>query len=250
MLTSLYIWYYLFVPVILVDDLTFYLTWSIQLDCFLYSPAWYTWLCFEITRRNWKLITFQNKQNYFYVLTSVHRKQECLSWRENFSLKWKFDLFLFFFVLFFCFVCCVVLWFFFLHSGQTSPIKTIQITEPVRQYLMHIPLNLTRNQLDQRNKKKENKLNLCIFLFKSSNLHIILYGRICGLNNERLESWKRKLAGTAISNRPRQFPMKFISGSLSTTDWKIPIYWRHWLVLAQKNQTNPKHLFCSRFLNP
>lgn len=121
MLTSLYIWYYLFVPVILVDDLTFYLTWSIQLDCFLYSPAWYTWLCFEITRRNWKLITFQNKQNYFYVLTSVHRKQECLSWRENFSLKWKFDLFLFFFVLFFCFVCCVVLWFFFLHSGQTSP---------------------------------------------------------------------------------------------------------------------------------
>lgn len=103
-LTFLYIWYYLFVPVILVNDLTFYLTWSIQLDCFLYSPAWYTWLCFEIKRRNWKLITFQTKQNYFYVLTSVHRKQECLSWRENFSLKWKFDLFLFFFVLFFCFV--------------------------------------------------------------------------------------------------------------------------------------------------
>ena len=123
MLTSLYIWYYLFVPVILVDDLTFYLFWSIQLDCFLYSPAWYTCLCFEITRRNGKLITFQNKQNYFCVLTSVHRKQECLSWRENFSLKWKFDLFLFFFVLFFCFVlCCVVLcFFFFLHSGQTSP---------------------------------------------------------------------------------------------------------------------------------
>lgn len=64
---------------------------------------------FWITRRNWKLITFQNKQ-----------KQECLSWRENFSLKWKFDLFLFFFVLFFCFVCCVLV-FFFLHSGQTSP---------------------------------------------------------------------------------------------------------------------------------
>ena len=157
------------------------------------------------------------------------------------------------FSLFCFFVLCLVLccgFFFFLHSGQTSPIKTIQITEPVRQYLMHIPLNLTRNQLDQRNKKKENKLNLCIFKFKSSNLHIILYGRIYGLNNERLESWKRKLAGTAISNRPRQFPMKFISGLLSTTDWKIPIYWRHWLVLAQKNQTNPKHLFCSRFLNP
>ena len=156
------------------------------------------------------------------------------------------------FSLFCFFVLCLVLccgFFFFLHSGQTSPIKTIQITEPVRQYLMHIPLNLTRNQLDQRNKKKENKLNLCIFLFKSSS-YIILYGRICGLNNERLDSWKGKLASAAISNRPRQFPMKFISELLSTTDWKIPIYWRHWLVLAQKNQTNPKHLFCSRFLNP
>ena len=159
---------------------------------------------------------------------------------------WSFSLFLCFVFLF-----CVVLWFFFFCIvDKPAPIKTIQITEPVRQYLMHIPLNLTRNQLDQRDKKKENKLNLCIFLFQSSNLHIILYGRICGLNNERLESWKRKLASAAISNRPRQFPMKFISGLLSTTDWKIPIYWRHWLVLAQKNQSNPKHLFCSRFLNP
>ena len=151
---------------------------------------------------------------------------------------WSFSLFLCF-VFLFCVFCIL---------DKPAPIKTIQITEPVRQYLMHIPLNLTRNQLDQRNKKKE-KLNLCIFLFKSSS-HIILYGRICGLNNERLESWKGKLASAAISNRPRQFPMKFISGLLSTTDWKIPIYWRHWLVLAQKKQTNPKHLFCSRFLNP
>ena len=177
MLTSLYIWYYLFVPVILVNDLTFYLTWSIQLDCFLYSPAWYTWLCFEITRRNWKLITFQNKQNYFYVLTSVHRKQECLSWRENFSLKWKFDLFLFFFVLFFCFVCCVVLWFFFFFCrvDKPAPIKTIQITEPVRQYLMHIPLNLTRNQLDQRNKKKRKQIKFMYFF----NLNLVIYILFC-----------------------------------------------------------------------
>ena len=236
MLTSLYIWYYLFVPVILVNDLTFYLTWSIQLDCFLYSPAWYTWLCFEITRRNWKLITFQNKQ-----------KQECLSWRENFSLKWKFDLFLFFFVLFFCFVLCCG--FFFLHSGQTSPYQNYPdhwASETISYAYSSKP---DEKSAWSKKQKKRNKLNLCIFLFKSSS-HIILYGRICRLNNERLESWKGKLASAAISNRPRQFPMKFISGLLSTTDWKIPIYWRHWLVLAQKKQTNPKHLFCSRFFNP
>lgn len=157
---------------------------------------------------------------------------------------WSFSLFLCFVFLF-----CVVLWFFFFCIvDKPAPIKTIQITEPVRLSYAYSSKPDEKSAWSKKQKKR-NKLNLCIFLFKSSS-HIILYGRICGLNNERLESWKRKLAGTAISNRPRQFPMKFISGLLSTTDWKIPIYWSHWLVLAQKNQTNPKHLFCSRFLNP
>lgn len=155
------------------------------------------------------------------------------------------------FSLFCFFVLCVVLCCgFFLHSEQTSPYQNYPDHWASETISCAYSSKPDEKSAWSKKQKKENKLNLCIFLFKSSNLHIILYGRICGLNNERLESWKRKLAGTAISNRPRQFPMKFISGLLSTTDWKIPIYWRHWLVLAQKNQTNPKHLFCSRFLNP
>lgn len=159
----------------------------------------------------------------------------------------------FFSISLFCFfVLCVVLFFVFvfvLHSGQTSPNQNYPdhwASETISYAYSSKP---DEKSAWSKKQKKENKLNLCIFLFKSSS-HIILYGRICGLNNERLESWEGKLASAAISNRPRQFPMKFISGLLSTTDWKIPIYWRHWLVLAQKNQTNPKHLFCSRFLNP
>ena len=155
---------------------------------------------------------------------------------------WSFSLFLCFVFLF-----CVVLWFFFLHSGQTSPYQNYPDHWASETISYAYPSKPDEKSAWSKKQKKRKQIKFMYFLFKSSNLHIILYGRICGLNNERLESWKRKLAGTAISNRPRQFPMKFISGLLSTTDWKIPIYWRHWLVLAQKNQTNPKHLFCSRF---